>query len=378
MKGRNPDSKMTDPVVNSADTDPGKVSAVSKKQLRRWRKYLAEERLEADTYRYLARRRSGDEREVLQELSIAEERHEQYWLNLLGEDALPTPRASLRSRLLNFFTRIFGTIFMLAMMQRAEQRHDYEADLDVPKEMVADEKIHSEVVRGLAARQRATISGSFRAAVFGVNDGLVSTCALILGIFGTGVSKTTIIATGLAGLLSGALSMGAGEYVSVRSQTELLASSSPDPESEHAIDKLNMNENELALVFRARGDDAETADRKASAAFSKIKKGGHAHLEANSQEYEEIGTGMKAAISSFTFFAIGAFIPLFPFLLPLSPLQGAIVAVILVGLALIIVGGIVGLLSGVDPAPKALRQLMIGYGAAGATYLLGLGIGTRL
>lgn len=82
---------MTDSVVNSADTDSGKVSAVSKKQLRRWRKYLAEERLEADTYRYLARRRSGDEREVLQELSIAEERHEQYWLNLLGEDALPTP-----------------------------------------------------------------------------------------------------------------------------------------------------------------------------------------------------------------------------------------------------------------------------------------------
>ncbi|MDU7516993.1 MAG: rubrerythrin family protein, partial [Varibaculum cambriense] len=123
---------MTDSVVNSADTDSGKVSAVSKKQLRRWRKYLAEERLEADTYRYLARRRSGDEREVLQELSIAEERHEQYWVNLLGEDALPTPRASMRSRLLNFFTRIFGTIFMLAMMQRAEQRHDYEADLDVP------------------------------------------------------------------------------------------------------------------------------------------------------------------------------------------------------------------------------------------------------
>lgn len=110
---------MTDSVVNSADTDSGKVSAVSKKQLRRWRKYLAEERLEADTYRYLARRRSGDEREVLQELSIAEERHEQYWLNLLGEDALPTPRASMRSRILNFFTRIFGTIFMLAMMQRA-------------------------------------------------------------------------------------------------------------------------------------------------------------------------------------------------------------------------------------------------------------------
>ena len=121
---------MADSANKHAAVDGSQVPAVSRKQVRRWRKYLAEERLEADTYRYLARRRSGDEREVLQELSIAEERHEQYWLNLLGEDALPTPRASLRSRLLNFFTRIFGTIFMLAMMQRAEQRHDYEADLD--------------------------------------------------------------------------------------------------------------------------------------------------------------------------------------------------------------------------------------------------------
>ncbi|MDU5854709.1 MAG: rubrerythrin family protein, partial [Varibaculum cambriense] len=103
---------MADAIAKSAGAGPQQVSPISKKQLRRWRKYLAEERLEADTYRYLARRRSGDEREVLQELSIAEERHEQYWLNLLGEDALPTPRASLRSRLLNFFTRIFGTIFM--------------------------------------------------------------------------------------------------------------------------------------------------------------------------------------------------------------------------------------------------------------------------
>ena len=201
---------------------------------------------------------------------------------------------------------------------------------------------------------------------------------MILGIFGTGVSKTTIIATGLAGLLSGALSMGAGEYVSVRSQTELLASSSPDPESENAIDKLNMNQNELALVFRARGDDAQTADRKAAGAFAKIKIGEQANLGVLNRDYEEIGTGMKAAVSSFAFFAIGAFVPLFPFLLPCSALSGAIAAVILVGVTLLLVGGVVGLLSGSDPAPKALRQLFIGYGAAGVTYLLGLAIGTQL
>ena len=93
--------------------------------------------------------------------------------------------------------------------------------------MAADERIHMEVVRALASRGRAQLSGSFRAAVFGANDGLVSNLALVLGIGATGVSSATILATGLAGLIAGALSMGAGEYVSVNSQLELLEASTP-------------------------------------------------------------------------------------------------------------------------------------------------------
>jgi hypothetical protein len=95
--------------------------------------------------------------------------------------------------------------------------------------MAADERIHGEVVRGLAARGRTRAAGSFRAAVFGANDGLVSNLALVLGIGATGVPAVTVLFTGIAGLLAGALSMGAGEYVSVRSQRELLEASRPDP-----------------------------------------------------------------------------------------------------------------------------------------------------
>jgi vacuolar iron transporter family protein len=88
--------------------------------------------------------------------------------------------------------------------------------------MAADEQAHALVVAGLAQRARARASGWFRAAVFGANDGLVSNFSLVLGMAGAGSSNQVIVLAGLAGLLAGALSMAAGEYISVRSQRELL------------------------------------------------------------------------------------------------------------------------------------------------------------
>ena len=120
-------------------------------------------------------------------------------------------------------------MFVLALAQRAEDRSPYNADPDATLTMAADERIHGEVVRGLASRGRNRLSGSFRAAVFGANDGLVSNLSLILGIGASGVATHIILLTGLAGFLAGALSMGAGEYVSVRSQRERLEASTPVP-----------------------------------------------------------------------------------------------------------------------------------------------------
>ena len=116
---------------------------------------------------------------------------------------------------------------MLALAQRAEARSGYEGDADATDAMVADERIHGEVVSALAARGRQRLSGTFRAAVFGVNDGLVSNLALVLGVSAAGLPQHVVLLTGVAGLLAGALSMGAGEYVSVRSQRELLDATTP-------------------------------------------------------------------------------------------------------------------------------------------------------
>jgi len=346
--------------------------------------------MEARTYRALAEQRTGEERQVLLGLAEAEGRHEEYWLSLLGEHALPAPHPPLRTRISAMLAYMFGTIFVLAMAQRTEQRSSYEDDDDAPAQMAADERIHGEVVRSLAERSRQTLAGTFRAAVFGINDGLVSNLALILGVVGAGMSTSNILTTGIAGLLAGALSMAAGEWVSVRSQRELLDASIPDPDAHQAVPDLDVDANELALVFRARGESEEEAEAHAKQVFARLAKpatgesgaiavraalGGSPELDGAG---EQVGTPMNAALSSFCFFATGAFFPLVPYILGLTGLTAIAVAAAIVGVALLFTGGVVGILSGQPPMPRALRQLVVGYGAAGVTYLLGLLFGTTV
>jgi VIT1/CCC1 family predicted Fe2+/Mn2+ transporter len=232
-------------------------------------------------------------------------------------------------------------------------------------------------VRGLATRGRNRLSGSFRAAVFGANDGLVSNLSLILGVGASGVATHVILLTGLAGLLAGALSMGAGEYVSVRSQRELLEASTPDPETHTALPHLDVKANELALLYRARGMSAEEAQAHAAEVLGgNTATEGPAPVAPEIDEHEAVGTGWGAAISSFCFFASGAIIPVLPYLFGLQGLVAVLVAAGLVGLTLLGTGAVVGLLSGASPLKRGLRQLMIGYGAAAVTSLLGLLFGT--
>jgi vacuolar iron transporter family protein len=351
--------------------------------VRRWRRRLADERVEAQVYRDLAGRRSGEEREILLGLAEAEERHAAHWARLLGDDIGPPRRGDTRMRLLALLARRFGSVFVLALAQRAETRSPYRSDVDATPAMAADERIHEEVVRGLAVRGRARVSGTFRAAVFGANDGLVSNLSLVLGVTGGGASTATVLLTGLAGLLSGALSMGAGEYVSVRSQRELLAASAPDVSDAHTVlPDLDLDANELALVYRARGVPADEARRRADAV---LRSDDPARAVTPDQEetggddrHEVVGTGLGAALSSFAFFASGAAVPVLPFLLGLQGVTALITAAVLVGLALMLTGATVGVLSGGPPLRRAVRQLAIGAGAAAATYGLGLVFGATL
>lgn len=350
---------------------------------RRWAGHLSNERAEARVYRGLAARRTGEEREILLALAEAEGRHEAHWLALLGGEPKRLPRPDPRTRILGWMARRFGSIFVLALAQSAEARSPYETDPHATAAMAADERIHFEVVRGLAARGRRRLSGSFRAAVFGANDGLVSNLALILGIGATGAPAQFVLFSGVAGLLAGALSMGAGEFVSVRSQRELLEATRPNGDSDSVLPHLDLDENELALVYRTRGVDDDEARRRARSVLLDARKADpgrpyQAPADATTLDDEVVGGAWGAALSSFLFFASGAIIPVLPWLFGLSGLLAVLVALVLVGVALMCTGGAVGVLSGGPPLRRATRQLLIGYGAAAVTYLLGLAFGVAV
>jgi VIT1/CCC1 family predicted Fe2+/Mn2+ transporter len=350
--------------------------------LRRWRQYLADERAEAAVYRELAQNREGEERDILLALAEAEGRHEAHWLRLLGEHAHKSRPASLRSQLLGLLARHFGSVFVLALAQRAEGRSPYAKDPNATDAMAADEQIHEEVVRGLATRGRNRLAGTFRAAVFGANDGLVSNLSLVVGMAASGVASSVVLLSGIAGLLAGAMSMAAGEFVSVRSQRELLAATRPTQITLAAAPKLDLEHNELLLVYLARGMSREAAEHRVAERMGLLScdcdpsLSLQPELPETEDQHEAVGTAWGAALSSFCFFASGAVVPILPFLFGLTGVAALVVAGVLVGLALLVTGGIVGLLSGTSPTSRGLRQLAIGLGAAAVTYVLGLAFGT--
>ncbi|MBU8742808.1 VIT1/CCC1 transporter family protein [Micrococcus luteus] len=360
----------------------------TREQVRRWRRYLADEIAEGQIYRDIAARKDGVDRDILLGLAEAERRHEQHWRALLGEHAENPPRPSLHRVLLRWLARIFGSVFVLALAQRAESDTPYAKDQDAPEGMAADEAIHEEVVRGLAARGREQLAGNFRAAVFGMNDGLVSNLALVMGIGATGVAPSVVLFTGVAGLLAGALSMAAGEYVSVRSQRELLEASSPTQITLEAAQHLDLDHNELTLVYLARGMTPEDAEHRAlerlgyltcdcNPQFSARPDGSQGPVD-HSDSFAEIGSAWSASLSSFAFFASGALIPILPYIFGMSGLWALGLAAAMVGAALLFTGGVVGLLSGSSPLARGLRQLAIGFGAAAVTYVLGLLFGANV
>jgi VIT1/CCC1 family predicted Fe2+/Mn2+ transporter len=219
---------------------------------------------------------------------------------------------------------------------------------------------------------RDVSGGWLRPAVFGAMDGLVTNVSLIAGVGGGGGSAHTIVLTGLAGLAAGAFSMATGEYVSVSSQNELVY-------AEVAKERRELEHNavaeqaELATMLRARGISPATA-RKAAAEIS-------AHPDKALAEHalEELGVDpgdlpspFVAAGASLASFAVGALIPLVPYLAGLHLLW---LALALAAVAAVVGGGTVARLTDRPFWRGALRQLILGSFAAGITYLIGLGVG---
>jgi VIT1/CCC1 family predicted Fe2+/Mn2+ transporter len=346
----------------------------------RYQRLLAREQGAASVYRALAQRRSGEEREILLALARAEERHAAHWAAKLHPSDRRRHRPGVRARTLGWLARRLGSLVVLGLVQRAEAAGDYEGDPEATATMAADEQVHALVVAGLAQRARARASGWFRAAVFGANDGLVSNFSLVLGMAGAGSSPQVILLAGLAGLLAGALSMAAGEYVSVRSQRELLEAASQELDGPTLRALAEQEAGELGLVFQARGIAADQAERRAAALTAggdDEPAGGDVDAGSEADGMDVVGSAVGAAGFSFVSFAAGAAIPILPFLVTTGT-TAIVAAAIVVGVALFATGATVAVLTGGSLLRRGLRQLGIGVAAAVVTYWLGRLVGTTI
>jgi VIT1/CCC1 family predicted Fe2+/Mn2+ transporter len=219
--------------------------------------------------------------------------------------------------------------------------------------------------------------GSLRTALFGVNDGLVSNACLIMGVAGASSAASAVVLSGLAGLLAGAVSMAASEYVSVRAKREFheyeIGQERDGPDQYPSEDAA-----ELSLIYEARGIDradarqlADTLIRDPDTALTTLARN---ELGLNQ---DQPGSPLAAAMASFLAFAVGAFVPLLPFLLlhGVSALYGTMAAA---AICLFGVGATLSLFTGNKTWLGGMRMLLIGAAAGAAAWSIGRAIGLAL
>jgi VIT1/CCC1 family predicted Fe2+/Mn2+ transporter/rubrerythrin len=356
-----------------------------------WLQNLIDERDGAALYEGLAKYEKDREKaRSFLEIAEAERRHAEIWRRKLEKEgvAIPLDRPSSRIRALIWLARRLGTAAVVPMVLEAEagDADKYDAQGGEATAIADEERAHRRTVaamgRGeptdarelIASRERwhrsSRSAGSIRAAIFGMNDGLVSNLSLILGVAGAGVEPRTVVVTGFAGLLAGAFSMAAGEYTSVASQRDLLA-------QQVAMEKREIEEApeeeaaELTLIFKQKGLSTEQASRTAAEILKNPESAADTLVrEELGLDPDDLGSPMGAALSSFGMFAVGAFLPLVPFLAtsgsPAVALSAAIAFLVLAG-----VGGLVGFLSGTSVWKSAFRMAGLAAVAAGVTYGVG-------
>lgn len=305
------------------------------------------------------------------DLAKAAERQAAIFARDLGP-ALPTFKPDMRARLVAAIVRLTGPKRARPLLAAMKIRglSVYASASPRPAHAMPH------AVGEFGQEHRATGGGTLRAAVFGANDGVVSNTCLILGVAGAAAEPRTVLLTGVAGLLAGAFSMAAGEYVSVRSQRELYEHQIAQERAE--LDRYPEEEaEELALIYAARGAPMEEARIMTRAMLSNreeaLKTLAREELGLNP---DDLGSPWGAATSSFIAFSLGAIVPLLPFLIDRST-HSLTLSCAVSGAALFAIGAALSLFSGRNALVGGLRMLLIGAAAGAATYVIGglLGVG---
>lgn len=343
--------------------------------------------------------------EILRRMGAVEGRHAGRWEEKLREAGFTPPpaRRGLRARLIAMLARRLGVAAVLPLVRGMELRAvGAYADQPDALDFVPDEREHARTLGALtdggriapagAAPQatdggdasgailgrerwhRRDQGGSLRAAVFGVNDGLVSNLSLVIGVAGTDPGGRFVLLAGVAGLLAGAFSMAAGEFVSMSAQRELYERQIALEAEELRVAPEEERE-ELSLLYQAKGVPEEEAERMAA----RLLADPAVALDTMAREElgldpASLGSPVGAALSSLVAFAVGAVLPVVPYLFAGSGLAFAL-SCLFSALGLIAVGAALTLFTGRNPVGGATRMLAIGAVAAAVTFVVGRLIG---
>ena len=333
--------------------------------------------------------------EIYGRLAKVELKHAQKWEDELKARGMEVPefKPTLRTKVLGWLARRLGPEVIIPSMQAMEQEGatSYKGQ-GAPNEMVGDEASHAgllyqitrSTLRGgleggalaqLEGRHKATGGNALRAAVLGANDGMVSNLSLVMGVAGASMNNHAILITGLAGLLAGAISMALGEWLSVQSARELF-------ENQIKVEKLEIARNpaeeaeELAMIYEARGLKPEQATLLANQILgnqdSAIETLAREELGVNPSELG--GSAWEASITSFLLFALGAIVPVSPFIF-FTGTTAVIVSILFSTVGLFVLGSFITLFTGQRLLYSGMRMVIFGLLAAAVTFGIGRLIG---
>jgi VIT1/CCC1 family predicted Fe2+/Mn2+ transporter/rubrerythrin len=370
-----------------------------KNDIERYRTNYLAEREGSELYKSLAEtERDPHLAELYRRMAETEQRHANIWAGYLSKsgETIPTYTPGWRIHMIIWLAKRFGVNSVLPMVSSMERdaSHDYATQPEARAAgMPKDERSHERLFRsveitggGVAGpalarfegRHRGTGGNALRAAVLGASDGLTTNLSLVMGVAGANLPGHTILFTGLAGMLAGALSMSIGEWLSVQSARELYTHQIA-VERQELLEMPEEEREELALIYEAKGIDRETANRMAE----RIMSQGEAALDTLSREElgidpEELGgSAWTASIMSFMLFAVGAVIPVIPFAFG-SGTVAVLFSLLLGILGFFIVGVGITLTTGAPLLKSAGRQVLLGLAAAAITFGLGSLVGGRL
>lgn len=366
---------------------------------RRYRTNLQNELDSAELYRLLASvERNGNRRDIFLQLAASELEHAEIWRRRLREQGVDPGafKPSRKTRALGWLARHFGPRFVLPAISANEflDRDSYAGQPDAHG-LASAEQEHAKVLRavvqssttpGLAGTDiagaeswhRRGAGNDLRAAVLGVNDGLISNFCLLMGIAGSGSSAKAIVLAGVSGLVAGAFSMALGEWLSVTNARELALSQIAGEADE--LEQAPLSEqHELALIYQAKGLDKSDAIRIAERVMQDKEQALDtlAREELGIDPKELGGSPWSAASISCALFALGAALPLLPFVL-LSGRAAITASIVAAVLALAGIGVLTSLFNGRSTWFSASRQIAICGVAAAFTYGVGMAFGASL